>query len=232
MDIQVIYAPNKKDFQIAGIWYIAAAIFYSFSMIYVDSLFYVPNDIKSTISNIIENEFLFLLGIFSCLIGHICFLFLGNAIYRLFSKVDSDLSRQMVTLMNVGVSVAFLNRLNQFATYTLINASFGITDSDALAMVFLQIHKYGEMMASIFWGLWFIPLALLIWKSGFGHKLLAIMLIVTCFCYLVDVVIFFFSPHLIAKSKPMLSFFEVLSEIVLILWLLVKGATQQKPFAG
>src|SRR4051794_19185746 len=102
---------NKKTARIAGVWYLFMAIFYSFSMIYVDSAFYVPGDAASTTNTILSSGWIFRLGLVSCLLGHICFLFLANALYKLFKSVDCDLARQMVIFIIAGVSVAFLNRL-------------------------------------------------------------------------------------------------------------------------
>lgn len=188
---------NKKTARIAGLWYLLIAIFYSFSMIYVDSEFYVPGDTMSTINNILASEWIFRLGFVSCLLGHICFLFLANVLYKLFKSVDSGLARQMVIFIVVGVSVAFLNRLNQFAAILVLNgdgylSAFEPSQLHALAMFFLDVHKHGEMIATIFWGLWLLPLGLLVLKSDLIPKALGVLLIIACGCYLMDFFIFFF----------------------------------------
>lgn len=63
-------------------------------------------------------------------------------------------------------------------------------------MFFLDLFQYGEKMTSLFWGLWLLPLGLLIIKSGFILKILAIMLVCTCFSYFTGVAAYFFPPHL------------------------------------
>ena len=194
---------NKKTARIAGLWYLFMAVFYSFSMIYVDSAIYVPGNATSTINNIMASEWIFRLGFVSCLAGHICFLFLANVLYKLFKPVDSDSARQMVILIIVGVSVAFLNRLNQFAAILLLGgagylSAFETSQLHALAMVFLDVHKHGEMMAAIFWGLWLLPLGLLVLKSDLA---LGVLLISACFCYLTDFLVFFFFPSYVAVTN-------------------------------
>lgn len=225
---------NKKTARIAGLWYLFMAVFYSFSMIYVDSAFYVPGNATSTINNILASEWIFRLGFASCLAGHICFLFLANVLYKLFKPVDSDLARQMVIFIIVGVSVAFLNRLNQFASVLLLNgagylSAFENSQLHALAMVFLDVHKHGEMIATIFWGLWLLPLGLLVLKSDLIPKALGVLLISACFCYLIDFFVFFFFPGYIAATDSALSIVESVAEVSFILWLLIKGVKDHKP---
>ncbi|MCX8131411.1 MAG: DUF4386 domain-containing protein [Clostridia bacterium] len=224
---------NKKAARIAGMWYLFMALFYTFSMIYVDSSFYVPGDVVSTVNNILASEWIFRLGFISCLIGHICFLFLANALYKLFKPVDSNLARQMVILIIVGVSVAFLNRLNQLASVLLLNgagylSSFKTSQLHALAMVFLDLHKHGGMITMIFWGLWLLPLGLLIFKSDIIPKVLGILLISACFCYLIDFFVFFFFPGYIEATDTVFSVVEAVAEVSFILWLLIRGVKGKK----
>lgn len=224
----------KKTARIAGFWYLLMAVFYSFSMIYVDAKYYVAGDVTATINNILAAEGIFRLGFASCLAGHVCFLMLANALYKLFKAVDSDLARQMVIFIIVGVSVAFLNRLNQFAALLLLNgagylSAFETSQLHALAMVLFNVHRHGEMIAAIFWGLWLLPLGLLILKSDFIPKALGVLLISACFCYLIDFFVFFFFPGYIAATKSVLSIIETVAEVAFILWLLIKGAKEQKP---
>jgi hypothetical protein len=215
-------------------WYLLIAVFYSFSMIYVDSAIYVPGDVASTISRVLASEQLLRLGFVSCLAGHVCFLFLANALYRLFEHVDSDLARQMVILVVVGVSVAFLNRLNQFASLLLLQntgylAAFDPSQVRALAMVFLDLHEHGAVMATILWGLWLLPLGLLILKSNLIPRALGALLIGACLCYLVDFTLFFFLPSYMDAARPVLTIVETSAEVLFILWLLVKGVKDQVP---
>jgi hypothetical protein len=225
---------NCKTARIAGLWYLLMAVFYSFSMIYVDAKFYVSGDAVATINNIMASEGVFRLGFVSCLAGHICFLLLANTLYKLFKPVNSDLARQMVIFIIVGVSVAFLNKLFQFAPLLLLKgagylSAFETSQLHALAMAFLNIHKHGEMIAVIFWGLWLLPLGLLILKSDLMPKALGVLLISACICYLIDFFVFFFLPGYIGATDSVLSIVEAVAEVAFILWLLIKGAKDQIP---
>ncbi|MHB8128967.1 MAG: DUF4386 domain-containing protein [Mobilitalea sp.] len=209
-------------------------LFYAFGMGYVDKVFYVPGDAVATINNIVESEWVFRLGIGICLAGHICFLFLANVLYKLFKLVNRDLARQMVILIIVGVSVSFLNSLNQFAAILLVNGTgyltaFEPSQLQTLAMLFLDLHKHGAIIATIFWGLWLLPLGLLVLKSDFIPKPLGVLLISACFCYLTDVFVFFFFPSYFSATFSALGFVVSVAEVSFILWLLIKGVKNQRP---
>jgi hypothetical protein len=212
---------QRKTGRIAGLWYLLIAVFYSFSMIYVDSI--------ATVTNIQASGLIFRLGILSCLIGHICFLFLANALFRLFESVDRHLARQMVLLVVAGVAVSFLDRLNQMAAILLLSpgaalAAFEPAQLQGLAMFFLELHRYGAAMATLFWALWLLPLGLLILKSSLVPKALGVLLLAACASYLLGFALFFFFPALEAPTDTIRTIIESGAEVSFILWLLIVGA--------
>jgi hypothetical protein len=78
----------------------------------------------------------------------------------------------MVTLIVVSIPIAFLNELNPIAALVLVRGAdfLSIFDEplrDALAMLFLNLHHHGFVVAEIFWGLWLFPLGLLVYRSQF-----------------------------------------------------------------
>jgi hypothetical protein len=223
---------NKKNARISGLWYLSIAILYPFSMMYVDSL-YVPGNISTSIDNLQASYCIYLVGVASCLMGHVCFLFLANSLYRLFKRIDKDLARKMLIFVIVGVSIAFLNRIFQVGALIIINTGdyltvFSESQINAIAMLFLDLHKHGEMIASVFWGLWLLPLGLLIIKSNVMPRLLGSLMIGAGICYILTVFIFFFDINTLSTVEPFFSIIETLAEVTFIAWLLVKGVQEKK----
>ncbi len=73
----------------------------------------------------------------------------------------------MVLLIVVSVPIAFLNELNSMAALVLVRGAdflsiFDKPQREALAMLFLNLHFYGFVVAEIFSGLWLLPLAVLV----------------------------------------------------------------------
>jgi hypothetical protein len=92
-----------------------------------------------------------------------------------------------------------------------------------LAMLFQSINEYGMMALELFWGLWLIPLAQLIYKSGFIPRIFAILLLINGTAYMFDSIVFMLSPNLHAMTNPYLLIFIIPGEFSIMLWLLIKG---------
>jgi len=224
---------NVKMARIAGLWYLAIAVFYLFGMEYINKTFLINGDAEAMVRNIRASGLLFRLGLVSCLVGHICFLFLANALRKLFRSVDEDLARLMVTLIVAGVSVSFLARLNQAAAIMLLDGKaylsvFEPEELQALALFFLDLLRRGEKMAALFWALWLLPLGLLVFKSGFIPKILGILLMGACVTYVADFLNYFFFPRFMAAVDTPFSVIQMVAEIGFLLWLLIVGASQRK----
>ncbi|MBU4267552.1 MAG: DUF4386 domain-containing protein [Acidobacteria bacterium] len=224
---------NKKTARIAGFWYLLVAVFPVFSVMVVEAKLYVPGNAAATANNILASAGLFRLGFVSSLLGQICFLFLAHALYKLLKSVDKDLARLMVIFIVASVSVTYLNMLNQFASIRLSSgagylSAFEPAQLHALAMMFLEMHKYGNSSALIFYGLWLFPLGLLIFRSGFIPKALGVLLILGSLGDLIEFFRIFLFPNVKLTIYPLWLAVAAVAQVSFILWLLVKGVKDQK----
>ena len=215
----------------AGILYLVMAVFSAFSMVYVDSKFYVSGNAAATASNIQESEWLFRLGFVSNLVGQTIFLFLVHELYKLFKSVDKEKARLMVMLVVVSVPITMLNQLNQFAPILILDDSehlsaFNPDQLRALAMVFFDLQKMGIYIAQIFWGLWLFPFGILVFKSGFFPKWLGVLLVLGGVGYQIESLVMFLFPEykVIGYSAVAIS---GIAEFTFIFWLLIKGVKVQ-----
>jgi hypothetical protein len=157
--------PNKTA-RIAGFLYLLHAVFAFFSMMYVPSILIVPGDAATTANNIMASESLFRIGSVSDLIAQIIFILLVLVLYKLLKPVNKNHALLMVIFALVGVPIAMLNLLNQFAALLLLSGAdyltvFTADQLQALVMLFLDLQKHGVFIAQIFWGLWLFPLGYL-----------------------------------------------------------------------
>ena len=130
----------------------------------------------------------------------------------------------MVVFVLVSIPVSMLNEINRFAALLLLSGADYLTVFTAeqlhvRAMLCLDSHQHGIVIAQIFWGLWLFPLGYLIFKSGFLPRFLGILLMIGCFGYLIDVAIFVLFP----TFDMTISQFTFIGELLLPLWLLIKG---------
>ncbi|MCJ7512096.1 MAG: DUF4386 domain-containing protein [Anaerolineales bacterium] len=223
----------KKAARGAGILYLIMDVFMIFSGIVVDSKTYVPGDALATAKSILASEWLFRLGFVSWIVGYVVFLLLVLALYNLFESVDKGQARLMVMLVVASVPVNILNMLNQYAPILLLTDSghlsaFNPAQSQTLSMFFFDMYQHGMMVAELFWGLWLIPLGILVYKSRIVPRVLGVLLVVGCFGHLLSFLSTFLFPDYNTLLIPV-SQVVMIGELPIFLWLLIRGVKDQQP---
>jgi Domain of unknown function (DUF4386) len=220
--------PIKKAARIAGGIYLLMVLTAPFSLIYVPSKLIVRGNALATADNILAHETMFRLSIFGDLIGHVIFICLAVALYRLLSNVNKTWAILMVSFVLVSAAVGFLNALNNIAAVILFRGGEFLdvidkTQRDALGMLFVRLHSNGEFISEIFWGVWLFPFGLLVYRSGFLPRLLGVWLIVACFAWIaLSITALFFPSHYGAAFTWLQPAF--FAEMAIMLWLLIRGA--------
>jgi hypothetical protein len=222
---------TQKRARIAGAIYLSMAATAPFSLIDVPRTLIVRGNATATATNILAHETLFRLGIVAELITFVMFIFVALALYRLLSGVNQTHASLMVALVLVSAAVGFVNVLNNIAALTLFRGADFLAvlekpQRDALAMLFLGLHRQGIGVNDIFSGLWLFPFGVLVMRSGFLPRILGAWLIVSCFAYLAPS----FTTVLLPQYQGMVSriaFPVLFGEMAIVLWLLIKGAKVQ-----
>ena len=223
--------PNsiKKTARVAGLLYLLVAAFGVFGLVYVPSVLVVPGDAAATAENILASASLFRLGIVSALITQAVQIVLVLVLYKLLEPVNRNLALLMVVFILLGVPIAMLSELNSFAALLVSSgndylAAFTADQSRALVSLFVDLREHGINIASLFWGLWLLPMGYLIFKSNFLPRVLGILLIVGGFGYLVDFATFFLFPDFDVTIAQ----FTFIGELLLPLWLLIRGVNVEQ----
>ena len=219
----------------AGLLYVLASMVGSFAMGYVPGKLIVHGNASATANNILTHETLFRLGIEGNIIGQAGFIFVALALCDLLKGVNRRHALPMVLLIVVSAPIAFANELNSIAALVLVRGAdflsiFEKGQRDALAMLFLNLHHYGFVVAEVFWGLWLFPLGLLVYRSRFLPRFLGIWLIFAGVAWvllsLTGLLLPQYQDKLDSYCQP--AFF---GEIAFMFWLLIIGA-KPKPLAG
>jgi hypothetical protein len=220
--------PTDKAARIAGAVYLSMVLTAPFSLIYVPNKLIVRGDATATASNILAHETLFRLSILGDLVGHVIFICLGIALYRLLNNASRTWALLMVGFVLVSAAVGFVNTLNNIAALILFRggeflAVLDTAQRNALAMLFIRLHSQGIFTDEIFWGVWLFPFGLLVFRSGFLPRVLGVWLMINCFGYVaLSVIALFFQPYYDAAFKMLQPVF--FGELAIMLWLLIKGA--------
>jgi hypothetical protein len=206
------------------IWFVVGI----FGIMYVPTTLIVVGDALATASNIMANGLLLRLGIVSSLLTQLIHIAVVLVLYKLFKSVNKNQSVLLVVLGLVGVPISMLNELNRVAALAVLSGAnylkvFTTGQLYSLAMFFLNLNEEGIMIASIFWGLWLLPLGYLIYKSGFFPKLLGVLMLIAGVGYTID----FFSHFLLPGYKAIISpivLTMTMGEVIFMIWIILRGA--------
>ena len=213
--------------RLAGFLYLMVVPLGIFGSLYVPSKLIVPGDTAATAKNLMASESLFRLGIVSDLLAPLVLIFVVLFLYRLLKPVNKTMASLMVIFLLLGVPIALMSKVFQFTALQLLGGAdyldtFSIEQLQALAFLFLRLHDRGGTIAAVFWGLWLFPMGYLVYKSGFFPRILGIMLMISCFGYLINSFAIFLGYTLNT------GLFGALGEVLFILWLLIKGVNAEE----
>lgn len=221
---------NKKTARLAGLFYLIFLITLIFAG-EVRSNLIDYEDAATTVEHILASQVLFRLDFVSDVVSAVFFLLSAWALYVLLKPVDKDLAFLLVLLNLGGVAVQSINLLNQFASLMVLSGAeylkvFQADQVQALALLFLNLHRNGFIIAQIFFGAWLLPLGVLVYKSGFLPKILGILLIADFFGVLIWFFQFFLFPGYEVVTYPGLAV-SFIAEVSLTFWLLIKGVKEE-----
>ena len=215
--------------RVAGFWYLLLVVIGPLRLIYIPNKLFVEGNATATVNNIAAHEWLFRFGIVGDLACGVILIFLVLAFYRLFKGVDRNLAVLVVIFGGVMPAlVNFVGVVSDAAALMVVRGGdflsvFDKPQRDALAMLFLNLRDHQNTAAEILWGVWLFPLALLVYRSRFLPRFLSVWLALGGFAYVILSLTGELLPQYQEKaftySQP--AFF---GEIVIMLWLVIKGA--------
>ena len=217
----------KKTARLAGFLYLLMIITGVYSIVYVSSKISVKGDAATVSNTVLSNEFLFRTGIAGDFVSNIVFLLLVLSLYKLLKQVNQHRAKLMVALVIVQIPAVFIMEAFNITSLMIFKGeifqAFEIRERHDLAMLFFRINEYGTMALELFWGLWLIPLAQLVYKSGYIPRVIGILLMINGVAYMIDSFIFMLLPDNHAFINQFILLFVIPGEISIMLWLLIKG---------
>lgn len=232
MTISTIDESQCKAARVAGVLYLLIAITAPIGLMYVPGKLIVPGNATASANNIRASEWLLRIGMGSELFHQIVGIFLVLALYRLFKAVNERHALQMVILSLIPVPIVLLNVLNEIAALVLVSGAdflsvFDMRQLDAMAMLFLRLHSQGIIVASIFWGLWLFPFAMLVIRSGFIPRVLGVLMMIAGSAYLASAFTSLLLPQY-GKLVGQIALLLETGELPIIFWLVIWG-TRLRP---
>lgn len=222
--------PNIKTARTAGIFFLLMVVFGLFAEIFFRQKLFITNDAAATAGNILSNGFLYRAGITSDIIMSLCYLFTALALYRLLVSVNKNLAALMVIFAVAGSILLLVNIQNEFAPLTILNGNgrsdFNPGQLQSLAMLSYTSYLHGYVIGQIFFGLWVLPLGVLIVRSGFIPKVFGILFITEAVLALLSVFVHFLFPNESIETVCLIP--GTIAEFSFMLWLLIRGINKSK----
>lgn len=175
-------ASPKRRARIAGVLYLIVAVFAAFSYNYATGTTYILGDAAATAQAVLANAGLVRTGVVADLIQATAWIFVAMALYLLLRHVNENRARAMVILVAVGATIVCVKQVFPVAALLVATelpyvTAFGAAGSNALALLLLDMHHYGSLIAQIFMGLWLVPLGYLAYASGLFPRALGVALV-------------------------------------------------------
>jgi len=229
-NIDRTFSPQRFA-RLAGLLYFVIIIGGIFAELFVRQGLIVPHDAAATAANIIANEQMYRWGFVAQLVPLLCNMFLAVLMFELFSVVSRRVAWSVVFCSLVGSAVEAADLLNHFQPLILLERGLvlGVDREllEAQAYMALSLQSVGFAVALTFFGCVCIARGWLIYHSGFMPRFIGVFLAIEGVCYLVNSFGNFLAPALAGRLFSVL-LITGLAEVVLCLWLLVRGVNVAK----
>jgi len=107
------------------------------------------------------------------------------------------------------------------------SSAVNVAQSQALALMFLNFYDNGYAISMVLFGFWNILTGYLIFRSTFLPRILGVLLAISGLYYQINNFAEFLYPAIAARVEPYV-FVIGMAELLLALWLLVKGVNEQR----
>lgn len=212
--------------RIAGFLYLIIIAGGLFAQVFVLDRLVVRGDPSASVTNILEHEMLFRSGFVVHIIILLCALGVLSVLFQLFKRVNTDLAVLMVFFNLVSITIEAVSILGHYAPLVILkNAHIRSTipsdHVEALVTLSLRLQSVGYDLGLIFFGFFCIVVGYLIVRSALLPGTIGVLMVIAGVCYPVNSFIHFLAPQ--HSLFPYIVIPCFVAELLLCLWLLVKG---------
>jgi uncharacterized protein DUF4386 len=195
----------------------------AFSAAFLTKGLVVPGDAAATASGMLAHEGRYRSGFAVELVSNALYIAVTALFYRLFGPVNRSLSLLAAFFSLVGCAIQIVGGLFLLAPFFVLgdsqlSSAFKVEQLQAAALLSLTLHAQVIKIALVLFAFYDFLLGYLIFRSTFLPRTLGVLLM----CAGVGWLTFIWPPLAAALSSYVLPF-GALAEILLMLWLLVKG---------
>ncbi|MGT2907218.1 DUF4386 domain-containing protein [Streptococcus dentiloxodontae] len=212
---------TQKQARYAGWLYLFIATLSPLPMLYIPSQLIVHHDMAETAQHILDHLLLFRLGISLAIIVCILEILLSILLYQTFKKANQSLS---LTALAARLTMTVIQALNATLSLTILTSLTAKESEQTSLYTLLNFQESGTVIWQIFFGVHLIALGLLVYQSGYVHKLFGLLLLLASLGYLAKSFSLLFSFD-IEELVSVLLFLSAFGELAFAVRLLIKKLT-------
>ncbi len=202
--------------KLIGVSFLLLIIFGFFGMAYVPMALYDYDSAANTFSQVKDNPQLLRFGILATVLMNVASLFLAIFTYRWLKKFSSTLAVSAALLLMTGAIVSLVNELNSVSVLHFSQHA----PKPVMIAHDLNLYQTGVFIATMFWGLWLLPVGYALLYQTRWVKLIGVLLIISGAGYMLESLL-----YLLLWQKILISDYTFLGEIFFTVWALF----QRKP---
>ncbi len=213
--------------RIAGLLYLIIIVCGIFGEVFVRGSLVVEDDAAATAGNILSNQGLFRVGFIADAVMLLSDVAIAVLFYVLLKPVNQALAMMAAAFRLTQAAVLGINLLNYYAVLLVLDGTASVAvfppeQSQALASLFLDLHRYGYDLGLLFFGCSCAILGILVAKSPRFPGVLGYGLVAAGVVYLTGSFIRFVLPQFVAAFAPVYGV-SLVAELSFCLWLLIRG---------
>jgi hypothetical protein len=229
---------RRNKAMLTGWLYIISAAFTIYGMMYLSPKIFVKDDLAATAKNMLAYESSYRLSIITNTISYLLFIVVIFLLYQLFRHIHELMAKLMVVFMFVAMPSFFIDEAIRMTVLQIFKGNllgnFTPEQAHGIAGTLLGISDYMTQLAVFNWGLWLLPLAWLVYRSGFIPKIFGILLLINGLGYITRNITYFLMPGSAESLYQFIFPTFFLGELPFMFWLVIKGVrtTQISPSVG
>lgn len=220
--------PRLATARTAGVLYVIIIACGLFAELGVRSRLIESGDPTATARNIIDSPLLFRAGLAADIVMFIADVAIAVVLYQLLRPISRTLALLAAAFRITQTAVIGLNLLNMFQAVRILDdaeylGSFEQGQTDTLALLYLDAHKYGYILGLAFFGVSTLIVGYLALSSRQLPRPLGALLVLAGAGYLIDTFSFFVIPGYDGSASPIVLAPALIAEVWFALWLLTRG---------
>jgi hypothetical protein len=228
----------NKTAKVAGAMFLLSLLVPMLNWVFVLSKFIVADNAITTAKYIVANDLLFRIGITNQLITSVIAIVLSLALFKMLKHVSKNLALLALILKLTEAILIAVIALGDFVALLILKSQTSLTVSEpnqvaAFAGLFFNVHISITAIPMVFLGMNLVVFLYLLFKSQYVPQILAGFGIVSYSLIFLYALITILSPDYASIKLIQIICWapSCCFELVIGLWLLIKGIKAQQPIA-